>query len=419
MPKRRAILHLDMDSYFASVEQQDNSKLRGKPIAVGGKPHIKTVVAAASKEAKKFGVKSGMPTWQAKKLCPNLVFVPGRPSRYQEITRKIAKILERFSPLIEIASIDEFFLDITDTTERFGGTEKIAKEIKKLIRKNFGEIITCSIGIAPNKLMAKVAAELCKPDGILKIDKKEISKILAQLSLSDLCGIGPKTETRLQSLKIYTLEQLAKTEVDVLVSEFGIYGKILKNRACGIDNSPVIPYFEQPPEKSMGHSYTLPYNTCNLEYIKAVLLKLSEKVARRLRKNNLAGRTISLTIRNEKFETKNYQKTITYTVNGGYEIFRIAKDLLRAHCNMVTYCNKTNHPLGGRIRLVGVSVSNLVKIDNITPPLLAFEKKLKVLVQATDRINDKFGEFTIFPAKILQAKMEKEIARYYGRMKIS
>jgi DNA polymerase IV len=280
---KRVIMHIDMNSYFASVEQQVNPSLRGKPIAVGGPNEGRTVIAAASIEAKRFGVKSGMNIYQARKICPNLIFVQGNYSRYADFTNRIFYIFRRYTPILEIFSIDEAFLDVTTTLKTFENAIRASKEIKLAIRKEVGDWLSCSVGIAPNKLIAKLASDLKKPDGLVVVRKENIQKLLNYIELDELCGIGSKTKRNLLSMGIDTIGKLGKTPVEVLVRRFGKMGLVLHCMGKGEDESPVVPYYEIPEPKSMGHSYTLPEDTADKNIIWSTLLKLSEQVGRRLR----------------------------------------------------------------------------------------------------------------------------------------
>ena len=303
---KRIIFHIDMNSYFATCEQQANPHLRGKPVAVGGDPRAfysggssrsSMMIVAASKEAKVLGVKSVMPSWEALRICPELIFVSGDHAKYKCITEEFLKIFESYSSLLEIFSIDEAFLDVTDVMDRFGGVKEIAKGIKKRLREEVGDWMTCSVGIAENKLLAKLASGLQKPDGLVMIDDKNKDEILNKIELTDFCGIGRRIETRLNNMGICTVKQLRKCCYQDLIKEFKSYGHKLYLMARGEDNSKVVPYWYLKDEKSMGHNFTLPKDIWKLEEIKAVILQLSERVGRRLRRGGFGGRCVSLVLR--------------------------------------------------------------------------------------------------------------------------
>lgn len=361
----RVILHVDMNSYFATVEQQANPLLRGKPIAVSGRPHINSVIAAASIEAKKFGVKSGMNTWEAKKLCPCLIFIPGDPAKYLCLSEKMIRILRSYTPFVEIFSIDEAFLEMPKPLQ---GKQirhdsiKMALEIKQRIREEIGEHVTCSIGIAKNKFLAKLASEKKKPNGLTMVTEENFDEILLSSKLDDFCGIGRQILKKLQGMGIYTVAQLRQVP-EVFV------GRKLHNMAYGIDNSPVI--FNQLEAKSFSHSLTLPKETTDKNYVEAVLLYLCEKVARRMRAENFCGRTVWC---------NGYQKSSTYYTNEGQEIFKTARTMLYFP-----------------IRAVYVGMANL-KSKDLTNKGFFNRPEIEM---AMDLVNDKFGENTVFRAATL------------------
>lgn len=352
-----AVMHVDMNSYFATVEQQANPLLRGKPIAVSGRPHINSVIAAASIEAKKFGVKSGMNTWEAKKLCPQLIFIPGDPAKYLCLSEKMIRILKSYTPFVEIFSIDEAFLELPE-----GEPFRIALEIKQRIKNEIGSHITCSIGIAQNKFLAKLASEKKKPDGLTVVTEENLDEILLSSKLDDFCGIGRQILKKLQGMGIYTVVQLRQ------VPEIFV-GRKLHNMAYGIDNSPVI--FNQPEAKSFSHSLTLPKETSDKNYVEAVLLYLCEKVARRMRRDNFCGRTVWC---------NGNQKSSTYYTDEGQEIFKTARTMLYLP-----------------VRAVYVGMVNL-KSKDLTNKSFFDRPEIETTM---DLINDKFGERTLFRAATL------------------
>ena len=380
----KTILHIDMNSYFASVEQQANPFLRGKPIVVSGDPQSRTVIAAASREAKKFGVKTGMAVFEAKKLCPNLFFVLGDPDKYIAVTKMFLKIFKEFTEKVEVFSIDEAFLDITDYVLRYkGGAKEVALKIKEKIRNEAGEWVSCSIGVSYNKLLAKLGSDLQKPDGLVFIDKKNVLEILDKLQLQDFCGLGPRIEKRLNRLGIKSVIDLRNASFDLLKKEFGnFYAHFLSNASRGIDYSLLVPYFELADPKSMGHSYTLPQSTASKELICKTLLKLCEKVGRRLRQGNFSAKTFVYYLRYDDFSHIGFRKTVKEHLNDGYKIYKFGEAFFRK-------CD-----LRQRIRLVGISSTNLLKNFGQWP-LFSNEQKQKKALIAMDKINDRFGEFTV------------------------
>jgi DNA polymerase IV len=391
---KRVIMHIDMNSYFASVEQQVKPSFRGKPVAVGGPNEGRTVIAAASIEAKRFGVKSGMNIYQARKICPNLIFVQGDYRKYAEFTNRIFYIFRRYTPILEIFSIDEAFLDVTDTLKTFENAIRASKQIKQAIKREVGDWLSCSVGIAPNKLIAKLASDLKKPDGLVVVKEKDIFKLLNHIELDELCGIGSRTKKNLLSLGIDTIGKLGATPVEVLVRRFGKMGLLLHCMGKGEDESPVVPYYEIPEPKSMGHSYTLPEDTSDKGIIWSTLLKLSEQVGRRLRAEKFYGRRVSAVIRTGDFLGMSRQKALNRWTNDGYDIFLIAREIIESF------------HYSGPVRLIGVSISGLVKgVCQLS--FLPEEIKAEKLIKALDAINNRFGEFTIGRASLMLTKVRK------------
>ena len=247
------IMHIDMDSYFASVEQQANPHLRGKPIVVSGRPDIHSVVAAASKEAKRYGIRSGMTTWEAKKLCPHVIFVPGDPAKYETMTRRFLSILIRYTPMVEVYSIDEVFMDVTQEAPRWGGPLALARRIQAEFRRALGEWITCSIGIAPNKMLAKLAVEEAKPAGIRWIHPEEVPQVLEKTPVEEVCGIGPRIARRLHHMGIWKLADLGRFPERYLRKAFGVYGTTLYLWGKGLDPMPLIPYWQEEETNPNAH----------------------------------------------------------------------------------------------------------------------------------------------------------------------
>jgi len=371
----RVILHLDMDAFFASVEQKTFPFLRGKPIGVCGEG--RTVIASASYEAKAFGVKSGMNLSEAKKCCPNLILVSLNPAKYIDTAQRVIGILLQFTDLVEVFSIDEAFLDVTNTAHLFEGAEAIAHKIKDEINKELG--LTCSIGIAPNKLLAKYASDQCKPNGILRIKREDIPELLKDLPVNKLCGIGERLALRLKELGILTLGDLAKCPIEILLKNFGKNGIRLKNMGMGFDPSPVLPYWQKSAAKSIGHSCTLDSDTSDLTIIKHLLWQLSEQVARRLRQGGYQGKTVTLLLRYSDFTTLSRQKSIKEFIDDGRRIYEISFKLF-----------KYLYQPPRKIRLLGVVVSNLIKgIQQLS----LLDQGLPI--ETLDNLNDRYGEFTI------------------------
>jgi DNA polymerase IV len=375
----RLILHIDMDAFFISVEQRDNPALLGKPAAVCGSLS-RSVVTSATYEARPYGVRAGMSTQEAKRRCPQLILVAGNHSKYTETSARIFTILKKYTPMVEVASIDEAYLDITQSLLLFQSPLHIAQSVKDQIRES--EQLTCSIGVAPNKLLAKLGSGLKKPDGLVVIRKEDVEEILKDLPVSKLYGIGPKLTETLNSIGIFTCGQLGKFPVSFLSKRFGAIGEGLHEMGLGLDSSPVIPFDKEEDAKSISHSVTLEEDTSDPNILRKVLLQLSERVSRRMRREGFYGKRIALTVRYSDFFTFSKQKTLSKWINSGNEIFQYASEIFKS----------VSHPKP--IRLLGVGVSHLKKE---WCQLDLFEKRGKKddLLKAMDRVNERFGDWTL------------------------
>jgi DNA polymerase-4 len=377
--RERVIMHVDMDAFFASVEQRVNPDLRGRPVVVcgGGK---RTVVAAASYEARPYGIRSGMPLYEAQRKCPDLFVVQAEIPTYVDASVRVLKILQGFTPEVEVYSIDEAFLDVTGSLALFRGVEEIARMIKEQIKRELG--LTCSIGIAPNKLLAKLASAMHKPDGMRIIRQEEIPFLLMDLPVEEMWGIGPRLATYLYEMGITTCGQLGKIPPDILERRFGLIGKMLYRMAKGMDESSVTPFGAAPDARSMGHSMTLDQDICSKDEIAGYILLLAEMVGRRLRSGGYAGRTVVLTLRYSDFCTFSRRMTVKRYITTGPQIYKVAMRIL------------DGIRLRDAVRLVGVGLANLVK-GRVQIPLFQGERKGEELVLAMDRVNDRYGEFTL------------------------
>ncbi|MFP4497444.1 MAG: DNA polymerase IV [Vulcanimicrobiota bacterium] len=390
----RVIMHIDMNSYFASVEQQANPKLRGKPVGVGGPSDGRTVVAAASVEAKRRGVKSGMSLFEVKRICPDMILVQGDFHKYATTTDRILRIFRRFTPLLEVFSIDEAFLDVTPTMETFENAIRVAYAVKSAIKREVGEWLTCSVGIAPNKLLAKLASDMKKPDGLVVVRKEDIPALLKSIELEDLCGIGSRTRRNLLKIGIDTVEKLGNTPVEILAKRFGKLGFWLHDMGNGIDESPVMPYYEIPEPKSMGHSYTLPKDTADAGEIFSTLLRLSEQVGRRLRAEKFRGRIVHAGIASSDFIHFGKQRALKKWTDDGFEIYKVAREIIEGF------------EYYGKIRHIRVSISELSKGAHQLSFLPEILKKER-LVKAMDHINNKYGEFTVGRASLMLTRLTR------------
>lgn len=377
--KAPLIMHIDMNAFFASVEQRSNPELRGKPIAVIGSAK-RTVVTTASYEARRFGVKTGMNKWEAKKACPSLIFVIGDNQKYIDTSVRILAILKDFSPRIEAYSIDEAFVDISGTGSLFGPPETLAASIKDRIRKDLG--LTCSIGIAPNKLLAKLASDMKKPDGLVIITEESKAALLRELPVGELWGIGPKLTMHLGAMGIRTCGQLGAFPESILRERFGIIGERLKSMGQGMDASPIVPMGEEEEAKSVGHSTTLPADVSDKAVVRRYILKLSEMVGARARRHNLKGRKVSLTLRYPDFYTFSTQRTLPSYTNDTHSIYMTALNILEAQ------------RLRSAVRLIGVSIFDIAK-GSLQMPLFEEDRKKEKLLEVMDSLNMHFGEFTL------------------------
>ncbi len=382
----RSVLHVDMDAFYASVEQRDNPDLKGKPIVVGGRTN-RGVVAAASYEARAFGIRSAMPMAEAIRRCSHLVRVPPRMSRYKKASEVIFAIFREFTPLVEGLSLDEAFLDITASVKLFGSPEKIAVEIKQRILDDTG--LTASVGIAENKLVAKMASELDKPDGLTIITPASYREKLDPLPVRVIPGIGRKTLKRLDEIGVSTVHDLRVADNRDLEPIFGRFTQKTRDRASGIDTRPVVPGRE---EKSISAEETYDRDLSKRSDMDRELLRLTERTAARLRKAFLATGTVQIKIRRADFTTYSRQRSIRPPANGTDQIFVVARELLHAWL--------ADNP-GAKIRLLGVGGSNLTPAAQ--PDLFAADnaKNPSVVDETVDEIREKFGSLSVGRARIL------------------
>ncbi len=401
----RQILHIDMNSYFATVEQQANPGLRNKPVAVLGSHAKRTIIVAASVEAKRFGVKTGTRVEDAPKICPQIIFVHGEPRKYSWVTKKFIEIFESYTDKVEIFSIDEAFLDVTNTENLYGGAENIAKEIKRRIREEIGEYLSCSIGIATNKFLAKVGSNLKKPDGLVIITPTNKDEILLTLPLSEYCGIGRRIHQRLGAMGINTTADLRAVSNVILNKEFGIAtGEKLRRMAYGLDNAPVTSWHDRSDAKSFSHSRTLNKDVTNQDEIRRHILLLSEKVARHMRKDGYLGKEVGLWIRFKDFSGAGKSQKIGKWTHDGAEIAETAQKILKAL------------ELRQPVRAIGVYVGNIQRSQNVPVSLLSEDTINDKILSAMDAVNDRFGEDVVTRARLTGTKI-KEIVSGMGRDK--
>ena len=382
----KTILHVDMNAFFAAVEQQSNPALRGHPVAVTGSEK-RSIILTATYEARAFGVKTGMTHYEAFERCPQLTLVPANNRLYTHVSSQIMAMLKNYTPLVEVFSVDEAFLDISGSLTLFGSAERIAYLIKSRIKARFG--ITCSIGIAPNKLLAKLASEQKKPDGLTVYLPEDVPRVLETMPIQELCGIGRRLGHQLQTLGIMTCGDLRRYPVEILRRKYGIIGDRLNAMARGIDPSPVIPDEESAPVKSVGHSRTLRDDLEDREAICAFLLQLSEMVGRRARRYRVSGRVVTLTLRYADFTTMSRQQIQPGYLDSSEDIYHASVRILDELC------------LEQPVRLLGVRLSSLrTNVGQL--PLFAEERRRYLLTEARDSANDRFGEFTVMFGSLLE-----------------
>lgn len=377
------ILHVDMDAFYASVEERDHPELVGQPVIVGGSAEGRGVVCAANYVARQYGVHSAMPAVTARRLCPEGLFLPVRMEHYAKISREIREIFDRFTPVVEPLSLDEAFLDVTGCEGLYGPSVEIGKKIKNEIRRQVR--LVASVGVAPNKFLAKIASDLEKPDGFVVVDPARVQEFLDPLPVGRLWGVGKVSGKAFQILGLTTIGQIRRLPVDTLESHFGKSGRHFWQLAHGIDHRRVVPDREA---KSISHETTFARDIGDIEVLRAWLLELTEQVARRLRHYRLVGQTVQLKLRFPDFHTITRRKTLEEPTNITEEIWLAAVELLT---------RKVEGPISGTrrsaIRLLGLGMSGLENESSRQGSLFddGRREKLQKLDEATDRIRDRFG----------------------------
>jgi DNA polymerase IV len=402
MERERVIIHVDMDAFYASVEQRDRPELRAKPVIIGSDPREgrgRGVVSAASYEARKFGVHSAQPISQAYRLCPQGVYLPVRMEAYEEASHEVRRIFEEFTPQIEPISIDEAFLDVTDSLHLFGAKRALAGRIQRRIAEQTR--LTASLGVAPCKLVAKIASDLRKPCGLVIVELGEVEAFLQPLPVGKLSGVGKKTEVALAALGIGTIGDLADYDRSVLIARLGKGGDDLWELAHGRDERPVVTDWEA---KSIGHEHTFEEDTRDVKLLRSTLMRLCEGVASRLREAGKRGRTVTTKVRFEGFVTLTRAHTCEWPVDTAPDIYRIAlENLGRANVD------------SRRIRLIGVSVSGFEgevarQTTFLTPPAEHLRaRKQHGLGEVIDRVRQRFSEDALRQGRSLQRPRKGEV----------
>jgi DNA polymerase IV len=380
------IIHVDLDAFFAAVEQRDRPELRGKPVIVGGDPRSRGVVSTCSYEARKFGVHSAMPLRTALALCPQGIFLPVDGAKYQRVSREVMTVLRRYTPVVEQVSIDEAFLDVAGTEGLFGPAPEVARRIKADVVATTG--LTVSVGVASNKLVAKVGSDLRKPDGLVVVEPGAEAAFLAPLEIRRLWGIGPKTAERLHLLGVRTIGELAALPVGTLSRALGDHGAAtLHDRALGIDADPVTGGGEAA--KSVSHETTFAVDVTDIAEIERTLLALTEGVSARLRSGGLRAATVAVKIRDSQFRTITRQKHLPEPSDLTDPIWRAALELARPEVR------------GKKIRLLGVSATQFGQPEQTSMFEIVDEKQRRV-VNATDAVRRRFGPRAMTRASLLE-----------------
>jgi DNA polymerase-4 len=376
IPLHSTILHVDMDAFFVSVELLERPDLRGKPVVVGGRPDQRGVVSAASYEARKFGIHSAMPLRTAGRLCPHAIFLDGHHAKYSEWSDRVASILAKFSPIVEMTSIDEAYLDLSGTERLHGPPFAAADKLLRTITQQTG--LPCSGGLATTRLVAKVASDQAKPRGLVWVAPGMEARFLAPLPIRKIPGIGEVTERALHALSIETVEQLAAHEKEKLEKIFGQWGTALYRKARGGDS---YEFLIDAEPKSISHNHTFGEDTDNVAEMESLLSHLSQKACKRLREAGLFAQTLTLTIRYAGFETHTRSHTVQDPVHLDTDIHANFLDLFRAHRDPKR-----------KVRLLGVALSGLSHGAQQLDLLEADRReKLDRLTKATDQLRDKFG----------------------------
>jgi DNA polymerase-4 len=379
----RTILHADLDAFYASVEVLDDPSLQGKPVIVGGDPNARGVVSAASYEARKFGVHSAMPLRTAQRLCPHGVFLPGRFSRYNELSRQVMSIFAAYTPLVEPISLDEAFLDVTASRQALGDGEVIAARIKERVLSEAGLVV--SVGVATNKLCAKVASDLRKPDALVVVPPGGEAAFLAPLPVSRLWGVGPQARKALADYGVTTIGQLAALPEGTLRRRFGTHGSELRLRAQGVDPSRVVPTHAP---KSVGHEITFDHDVTDPARLEATLLDLAESVASRLRRHSLAAGGVQLKLRYEGFDTITRQAPLGHQARESEPIYELGVSLMR----------KALTPERA-VRLIGLTAIHLSDVQQLT--LFGAPEQNDRITSSIDAVRRRFGDAAITRARLV------------------
>lgn len=400
----RTILHVDLNSFFATAEQQANPRLRGRPVGIV-KAHGRTCVIAASVEAKRYGVRTGTDVFEARKLCPQIILVPADFDKYANITYRFINICQSYSPTCEVFSLDECFIDITETEKLLGGVLAIAFEIKRRLHDEIGDWMTCSVGVSHNRLLAKLAGKQIKPNGLFLITEANLFEVLDKSDLMDVCGLGWGLSLHLRKLGIDSFPKLRSKSWEFLHEYFGPYWSVhLYNICRGIDETPVIPICEIPDAKSVGRTYTTHRNLYKKAEILKLMRNLCEEAGVKARQMGLAGRYVGISLRGGE-ESRYGHFTLKNYTDDGRRLFDIC-------------CQISGSWTLPYVRFVGVTLGMLVKRDWLSIPLLAADRKRRDLIFSLDKLNNRFGDYSVFPGQLLGMPIIRpEVNGYFGDKK--
>ncbi len=385
------ILHIDMDAFFAAVEQAANPRLKGRPVVICGDPDRRGTVATASYEARAFGVHAGMATGEARRRCPGGVFVEGDPEKYRSISLYLLELYKRITPAVEPFSIDEAFLDLSGTA--YGVSRSAAEQAGRTVQRWVAERLglSASVGIGPNKLIAKMAAGVVKPHGLTYLDEDAFRRRWWPLPVGALWGIGEQTAAALGRLGLVSVGDLAHASEARLAAAFGVNGPRMKVAAWGEDTTPVVPYYEGVDSKSMGHEFTLLTDVRETSVLEGLVLRLADQVARRMRREDYRGRIVVLKIRYSDFSTVIRQRALSEYVDDDRTIYRVALRLLRE--------NLAPRP----VRLIGVTCGALERANGVEQEgLLIADRRARRLLRGVDQVRDRWGERAVLRAGALR-----------------
>jgi len=387
------IAHVDMDAFFAAVEVRANPKLEGKPLLVGGGPGERQVVTTASYPARRFGIRSGMSVREARARCPTAIFLPVDPARYLSASEELIHLFERFTPLVEPASIDEVFLGLEGLSAEADGGQTLARAIQSAVRRE--QRLGCSIGLGETKLMAKMATSLHKPDGLTRLTSGDFRREFWPRPTGVLWGVGPESEAALHQLGVRTIGELAACPIARLEGVFGVTASVLVRMAFGEGGGSIVPYFEGLPVRSMGHESTFPVDLVDGRRMERHLLLLADKVSRRLRRAGRSGHCVTLRIRFADGTTITRQRALSTPTDDDRVLYRIAATLLAENVG------------GQAVRLLGINVGHLVG-PGATGFLFPEDQRRQRLEEVRDRLRDRFGEATLIPGGVVALIQDEE-----------